>query len=690
MMQDSGDALYWSFYKGVPAISNYVQVLSNSADLVSYYPGVLDPDSAEPVPSEDQKVLNVWNEIGGEAAMSDWVSSLVVHLSVPGQGWFVPLVKPDVLAAPPSDPSDNGGPVEEPTTFWQVVSTADLKRLLNLDQGQAIPDDDTRIWRVYDPDPENSKDPTSSVIRVRTHANILMLIDRRHEADLYSRIHAGVWPLPASVKNQTTPSGQKWADILEEGLINAVQPGAIESRVPLMLYMDNEEIDLVKEPVKLTVDDGDWLLALEEKTLKNLAIGLDAPQELTTGMNTLNHWGAWLIQEETYTQHLDPLIVRILRSLNAWWQAQLEAGGVSDVEAQVLWRNPSTAINRPNSFEEDVTLHEAFVISDAELRASADKGDDAAPDDAEIERRIRIQQALRSSPTREPTADETRNVPDTNPLQAAAQPDLERLARRLSSIDASTLQRLEREAAKQLRRKRQSLLDRIEAAAKKRGMETDDPDTLPMRLGPSVVQELIPGNLAEPDDFDPAPFAAILLAAQQDVSEIGNEYGISRDGEADSDDRSAALTFLLAALAAAVTASLFRRPDLSGEWGIDGAEFVPTDALRRAMDTAGGGAARRLGDDAWEMIGNGKRSLDGMRQAGIETEGFQWIYGTTPRRKFMPHLDLDTFRFARWDDPGLRQTFSGDWIGGEFYHPQDHRGCACTYIRALVPAQVLV
>lgn len=677
---DTLETKTWTWYRAVPAISNYVTVLSNAADLVSYYPGLLDPEASEPIKQDIGPVFEVWEGLGGEAAVSEWISSFVTHLSVPGQAWFVPLTRPNLLAQITGPLADD---LDMEDIHWEVVSTADLKRLLDLPPEKGIPEDDNRIWRVYEPDPENSKDPTSAVRRVAAQANILTLIDRRVETDLYSRIYAGVWPLPSTLRDVKNQKGKYWDEVLEEGLLAAAEPGALEARVPLLAFVELQELQAMREPIKLFIDDGDRLAKLKAETLKDLAVGLDAPMELTTGMNTLNHWGAWLVREETYSQHLDPLIVRTLRSLNPWWHAQLEAAGISNFEDYVLWRNPATAINRPNSFQEAMNLHDRFVISDDSLRRSADKDDTDAPDDEEIERRIEIQRAL-NAPATASTADQTRNVPDTNPIQGATggRPlPLARLARRLTSIDQTALAKLEAEAVRQLAPKRKALFAQIEEAAEKRGLQAAG-EELPMQLGPQVVQELIPGNLAEPDDFEADPFEDILAEAQLAAAAAVSTVGAVRDEEADRNDRRAASGFLLEMMAGALIGSLFRRPDTSGE-SRPGSEWIPTGELRSAMDLAGGGVATHVADEAWEMIGNGRRTVEALTAVNVQTEGFQWAYGSALRKTFEPHLRLDGRTFTRWDSPILLQA-EASWVSGDYFFPGDHRGCACSYFRTLV------
>lgn len=73
--------------------------------------------------------------------------------------------------------------------------------------------------------------------------------------------------------------------------------------------------------------------------------------------------------------------------------------------------------------------------------------------------------------------------------------------------------------------------------------------------------------------------------------------------------------------------------------------------------------------------------------AGVETLGYLWVYGITPRqRAYKPHLDLEGTRFASWLDPALATAPADQWLG-DHYHPGDHAGCGCDYVPAYaVPA----
>src|SRR5690606_4593074 len=58
-------------------------------------------------------------------------------------------------------------------------------------------------------------------------------------------------------------------------------------------------------------------LKREETLIHRIAFGLDAPPELITGYASLNHWTAWMVKDETYQAHIEPLAVRIADTIAA-------------------------------------------------------------------------------------------------------------------------------------------------------------------------------------------------------------------------------------------------------------------------------------------------------------------------------------------------------------------------------------
>lgn len=700
----------WAYYDKVEGIGAYVSVLANAADLVTYFPAVKpdDPDAEptriapEAVEDDDELVVNadvwqVWQEFGGEDWLSTWMSELVRHMSVPGQAWLVPAPSDDldVLA-------DEDQPLNE--TEWQVWSTKELRKALTLDPTAQIPEDDTRIWRIWMPHPQDHRKADSPVRRVKDKCELVVLLDRRRIGDSRTRLYAGVWALPARLSDEKTKSGKTWADLIEEELIAPIQdPQAASASVPTMLYLEPDEIDMLsKGVVSLATDDPERIDRMEENALRRIAIGIDAPQELILGMGDLNHWQAWLIEKSTYSQHLDPLLVRVLRSLGPWWRAQLKARGI-DPTGQTLWRNPASAIAAPNRFADAQVIHERFALSDAALRREGDFSDEDAPDDEEIARRIAIAQAQTTrieavdvNEDEEPASPNPADEPDEEPepedppIQAQNEDEnglpigvpVTVLGLRLARVDETLLARVEREAAGQVNKLRRSIIDRIHTAARNAGIEVADRDTLPQQLGPARVAELVPGDLATPEDFDGEPFADTIATAQSDTADLVP----GRNQDADADDRNLAVGLILAALTAGVVRSIFKPGSSRGETGIDGSEHVPFGQIRTALDQAGGGPAQLTSiTEAAMLIGNGVRTVQDLAALGLATEAFEWVYGSIPRTPFPPHRDLDGQQFTRWDDPSLEQR-SQTWVSGTHWFPGDHRGCRCTVQRVIVEA----
>lgn len=124
---------------------------------------------------------------------------------------------------------------------------------------------------------------------------------------------------------------------------------------------------------------------------------------------------------------------------------------------------------------------------------------------------------------------------------------------------------------------------------------------------------------------------------------------------------------------------------------------VPPGIIRHAMAMAGGAAGiETAGTDAWVTIteggtrpaggiGYGDLVRDLLRDAGVTTEAYRWVYGPAARRRpFEPHQALSGVVFDSFDADVLANT-SG-WPAFSHYMPGDHRGCLCDVEPVLVAA----
>jgi hypothetical protein len=91
------------------------------------------------------------------------------------------------------------------------------------------------------------------------------------------------------------------------------------------------------------------------------------------GTGSMNHWGAWLVQEDVVTTHLEPPLALICDALTTQYLWPVLADqGMEETEAHkyVVWYDVSDLVVRPNRSQDAMVLHDRGVISDAALRNS--------------------------------------------------------------------------------------------------------------------------------------------------------------------------------------------------------------------------------------------------------------------------------------------------------------------------------
>lgn len=712
---DPVEARMWTYWQNLGEVKFWTSVFSNTARLVSYYPATPSNDNeeaSEPEASTNSRVVQVWDQIGGEAQIAQWVSELVVHYLIAGQAWMAATLDNEDGSRRLADPDDTDA-------IWRVLSTPDLRAAAGLDEMAAIPVGDVRFWRLYTPSIHKQSEADSPLRHVDADCELLSIYKQRLRADSWSRMSAGIWALPARLQNERLDNGQTWADQLEQDITAPIRnPRSTAAVVPLIAWLEKDEAEMLsKGPIRPSADSTEDILARIESARRSLAIGLDAPPELILGLGDLNHWTGWLVQRSSYEQHLDPLLVRILNDLTPWFRSVLEASGVSEPDI-MLWRNPDSAIASPNVWDQAVQLHDRYAISDESLRRAADIGEADAPDDEELKRRILTRAlasplALSAVPgltegselapggvvdpsTGEPPASdnpaESNDMPEPV-IQAATNSQLERLARRLARIDQTLLVAVEQAASREAARLQRNLNQRIAAAARKAGESDVEEGRIAERLGEAAVLALLATTLlVDPSEVRTDKIEAAIQEAQQQTDRALATVEAQPPGTRD-DDRALATTAIAATVASAVAASVFKRTKPQGESSVDGSDIVPVADVRTALDRAGGGLASRTadGEEAWELIGNGRHTVTALDRVGVKTQAFRWVYGTAPRQSFEPHLNLDGEVFDRWDADVLAQEGTGgEWIGGTHFHPGDHRGDRCTYERVLVEKEGLL
>ena len=156
--------------------------------------------------------------------------------------------------------------------------------------------------------------------------------------------------------------------------------------MPLVVTVPDESVDKFKLHHLLEPLDGE-ARELRDEAIRRLALGQDAPPELLLGTGGMNHWGAWLVQEDVVTTHISPTLALICDALTTQylWPVLEAMGYDRDIVRQyVIWFDVEHMIIRPNRAADAEKLFAAGAISASSYRDAAGFDDSDAPS-AEIE-----------------------------------------------------------------------------------------------------------------------------------------------------------------------------------------------------------------------------------------------------------------------------------------------------------------
>jgi hypothetical protein len=133
------------------------------------------------------------------------------------------------------------------------------------------------------------------------------------------------------------------------------------------------------------------------------ATGLDLPKEVLLGMTDLNHWTAWQVSADTFSEHVEPHIVNCVDAQTiGYFRAALMVDDRMQGENAVwvprlcIWYDPTELLSDPNQVGNATLAHEAIVISDESYRNALGFSDSDAPSAQEIE--IRMVRNVRAYP----------------------------------------------------------------------------------------------------------------------------------------------------------------------------------------------------------------------------------------------------------------------------------------------------
>lgn len=412
---DSWQEDAWEMYDLVGEMRFLVNVLASQASKARFYVGTLADDPTDPpVPVEDSRLIDALEAIGdGPTGLAQIIKRLFINLEVPGDGWLVGIPKslmPDerrrrkaALEAGDEDvpPLVSLADVNLDDLVWRMLSVSEVKfdnddMILTLgadddDKIKTTPDDVYTI-RVWDSHPRRAWEadsPTRSALPVlRELVGLTMHISAQIDSRLAG---AGVLLAPASASKAAKialgfdPDGPEdpFTDALIEAMITPISDRANASAyVPLVWTVPDESVPGFKfldfsKPLDAQAKE------MRDEAIRRYALSADAPPELLLGVGSMNHWGAWLVQEDVVRAHLEPRLAVVADALTTQYLRPIMAElgwDEEQIENHVIWYDVEHLIVRISRGDDASRLYDQGAISSAALRDAHGFSEDDAPE----------------------------------------------------------------------------------------------------------------------------------------------------------------------------------------------------------------------------------------------------------------------------------------------------------------------
>jgi hypothetical protein len=252
------------------------------------------------------------------------------------------------------------------------------------------------LIRAWNPHPRRYDAADSTVRAILPVLRELEQCTKRVFAELDSRLAgAGILLLPDNIEFPQPPDAAPgsvsrtgvdgFADLLQNTMATSLQQrDSAAAVVPIILQVAVDALDKIKH---LTFDSSisDHIAEMRKAAIERMAMSLDIPPEVLTGMGGSNHWSSWQIEESSIKIHIEPLLIQLADALNiGYFQPALKAAGVPNPEKMTLWFDIAALTVRPNRADQALQFAEKRFISAKAARDNAAFTDDDAPDDKEL------------------------------------------------------------------------------------------------------------------------------------------------------------------------------------------------------------------------------------------------------------------------------------------------------------------
>lgn len=373
----------WDYYDTMGDFGYAVTWRSNMISRVRLRAGKVEPGNDEPTIVDDGRAAEIVAELSSELnSTSDVLSTLSVHLDIPGEGWLI-------------------GEEVNGRNLWQVRSNDEIRKRVNtyeiIDETSALGDISwrplapvhylVRIWRPHRRYRHLAYSPAKAA---RSAMRELELANRHIQAQYLSRLaSAGVvifpdeitFPVRPEFQDAPDPFVREWIETASEAIKT---PGTAAGVVPIPMRVPGEYIDKIKH-IDFTLKLDEKIIEKRDAARRALASMINVPTELLFDAGSLNHWGLWQLEESAIKVHIAPDVEIMTNGLTVGYlHPRLKAEG-EEWEGWCVWYDASEIVARPDRSNNVLKAYDRFEVGGKTLRREIGLTEDDAPTPKELE-----------------------------------------------------------------------------------------------------------------------------------------------------------------------------------------------------------------------------------------------------------------------------------------------------------------
>jgi hypothetical protein len=355
----------------------------------------------------------------GNAGQTQMLTALGVHLTVAGDCYLVGrTIKPGEV----SETGVSQTPGEE---VWEVVSIQEMHvqgSTWKIKYGSGMNDielgDNDTVIRVWRPHPQSRLEADSPFRSLLPVLEEIEWLTKHIFAQCSSRLAgAGILFMPQEMSFPPPPEVDGKAQVfaneadaftmtLGQAMLGTLaDPSLPSAHVPTVVTAPGEWIDKAHLMHFWTPLD-EKALEMRQDAVYRFAGGMDLPREKVLGMssnqgtgggtsNGVSHWGAWQIDEDAITLHVEPMLELIVNALTIGY-LRPKCEGSASAEDVVRYDTANLRL-RPDRSKEAIELWDRMVLSTKAMLREVGFDESDMPDDDELKTRILMKIAAGSA-----------------------------------------------------------------------------------------------------------------------------------------------------------------------------------------------------------------------------------------------------------------------------------------------------